>query len=108
MTSFCMTSLHVDLNEAAKCVDIIPLTLLACVPDSRKINYYLFFPHGVWNTGYHIASLFIVHSHTRTKYKMATIFGLTYKINRPIYESSRHENLERTDDWCSAVAKVAF
>ena len=26
MTSFCMTSLHVDLNEAAKCVDIIPLT----------------------------------------------------------------------------------
>ena len=29
MTSFSMTSLHVDLNEAAKCVDIIPLTLLA-------------------------------------------------------------------------------
>ena len=24
MTSFYMTSLHVDLNEAAKCVDIIP------------------------------------------------------------------------------------
>ena len=24
-----MTSLHVDLNEVAKCVDIIPLTLLA-------------------------------------------------------------------------------
>ena len=29
MTSFCMTSLHVDLNEAAKRVDVIPLTLLA-------------------------------------------------------------------------------
>ena len=29
MTSFCMTSRHVDLNEAAKCADIIPLTLLA-------------------------------------------------------------------------------
>ena len=25
MTSFYMTSLHVNLNEAAKCVDIIPL-----------------------------------------------------------------------------------
>ena len=24
MTSFCMTSLHLDLNEAAKCVDIMP------------------------------------------------------------------------------------
>ena len=29
MTSFYMTSLHVDLDEAAKCVDVIPLTLLA-------------------------------------------------------------------------------
>ena len=29
MTSFSMMSFHVDLNEAAKCVDIIPLTLLA-------------------------------------------------------------------------------
>ena len=28
MTSFYMTSLLVDLNEAAKCFDIIPLTLL--------------------------------------------------------------------------------
>ena len=28
MTSFYMTSLHVDPNEAAKCVDITPLTLL--------------------------------------------------------------------------------
>ena len=28
MTSFSMTSLHVDLDEAAKCADIIPLTLL--------------------------------------------------------------------------------
>ena len=29
MTSFYIKSLQVDLNEAAKCVDIIPLTLLA-------------------------------------------------------------------------------
>ena len=53
MTSFCMTSLHVDLNEAAKCVDIIPYTLLA--------------------------SLSYLHTHSHTKYKIATIFGLTYK-----------------------------
>ena len=38
----------VDLNEAAKCVDI--------------------------------ASLLITPSHNRTKHKMATIFGLTYKL----------------------------
>ena len=63
MTSFCMTSLHVDLNEAVKIVDI--------------------------------TSLLILHSHTHSKYNMATIFGLT-KIDRPIHESSRHENLERT------------
>ena len=50
MASFCMTSLHVDLNEAAKYVDIITT---------------------------HIASLLIAPSHTRTKYKMAMIFGLT-------------------------------
>ena len=29
MTSFYMTSIQVDLNEAAKCVDIIPFILLA-------------------------------------------------------------------------------
>ena len=29
MTSFYMTSLHVDLKEAPTCVDIIPRTLLA-------------------------------------------------------------------------------
>ena len=52
--SFYTTSLHVDLNEAAKCVDIKPYTT-------------------------HITSLLIAPSHTRTKYKMATIFGLTYK-----------------------------
>ena len=52
MTSFSMTSLHVDLNEAARCVEIIPLTF---------------------------ASLLIAPSHTGTKYKMATIFGLTYE-----------------------------
>ena len=81
MTSYCMTSLHVDLNEAAKCVDYIT----------------------------HIASLLIAPSHTRTKYKVATIFGLTYtKIDRSIYESLRHQNLEETHDWCTAVGKVAF
>ena len=47
MTSFSMTSLHVDLNEAARCVD-------------------------------RIASRLIALSHTGPKYKMATIFGLTY------------------------------
>ena len=50
MTSFSMTSLHVDLNEAARCVDIIPFTLL--VP-------------------------LIAPSRTRTKYKKVKIFGLT-------------------------------
>ena len=64
MTSFYMTSLHVDLNEAAKCVHIIYTT--------------------------HIASLLIAPTHTRTKYKMATIFGLTYEDSS--YESSRHQN----------------
>ena len=38
MTSFSMTSLHVDLNAAAKCVDIIPLTLLASLSHLRKIQ----------------------------------------------------------------------
>ena len=52
MTSSSITSFHVDLNEAAKYVAIIPLTF---------------------------ASLLIAPSHIRTKYKMATIFGLTYK-----------------------------
>ena len=51
MTSFSMTSLHVDLKEAAKYVEIIPLTLIASLSRLR----------------------------TRTKYKMATIFGLTYE-----------------------------
>ena len=37
MTSFYMTSLHVDSNEAAKCVDIIPLTLLAFVSRLRTL-----------------------------------------------------------------------
>ena len=49
-TSFSM--LHFDLNEAAKCADIIP--------DST-----------------HIASLLFAPSLTGTKNKMATIFGLT-------------------------------
>ena len=41
MTLFSMMSLHVDLNEAAKCVDIILLTLLAsssCLGTSYKIQ----------------------------------------------------------------------
>ena len=54
MTSFSMKSFYGDLNEAAKCVDIIANSA-------------------------HIASLLIVPSRTRTKYKMATIFGLTYE-----------------------------
>ena len=40
MTSFCMTSLHVNLNETAKCVDIIdiiPLTLLASLSRLRAL-----------------------------------------------------------------------
>ena len=37
ITSFYMTSLHVDLNEAAKCVDIIPLTLLASLSHLRTL-----------------------------------------------------------------------
>ena len=37
MTSFCMTLLHADLNEAAKCVDIIPLTLLASLSHLRTL-----------------------------------------------------------------------
>ena len=52
MTSFSVTSLHVDLNEAAKCVDIIPFTLLASLLRLRA---------------------------PRTKYKMATIFDPTYE-----------------------------
>ena len=35
MTSFSMTLLHVDLNEAAKCVEIILLTLLASLSRLR-------------------------------------------------------------------------
>ena len=37
MPSFSMTSLHVDFNEAAKCVDIIPLTLLASLSRLRTL-----------------------------------------------------------------------
>ena len=47
-----MTSLHFDLNEAAKCVDIIPLTLLPSLLRLRTL---------VQNTN-----------------KMVTKFGLTY------------------------------
>ena len=41
MMSFYMTSFNVDLNEAAKCVDIIPPTLLAsllCIRTLAKIQ----------------------------------------------------------------------
>ena len=37
MTSFYTSSLHVDLNEAAKCVDIIPFTLLAFLSHLRTL-----------------------------------------------------------------------
>ena len=37
MTTFFMTSFHVDLNEADKCVDIIPLTLLASLLHLRTL-----------------------------------------------------------------------
>ena len=37
MTSFGMTSLHVDLNEAPKCVDTIPPTLLASLSCIRRL-----------------------------------------------------------------------
>ena len=32
MASFCVMSPHADLNEAAKCIDIIPLTSLLIAP----------------------------------------------------------------------------
>ena len=38
MTSFCMTSFHVDLNEAANCVDIIPHALLASLSRLRTLS----------------------------------------------------------------------
>ena len=73
--------LHVDLNAAAKCVDIILLTLLASLSRLRT---------PVQNTEWrrHLAEL--------------------TKILQPIYENWRHEDLERTHDWCLAVGKVAF
>ena len=37
MASFSMISLHVDLNEAAKCVDVILITLLASLPRLRTL-----------------------------------------------------------------------
>ena len=37
MTSFSMTLLHVNLNEATKCVDIISLTLLASLSRLRTL-----------------------------------------------------------------------
>ena len=56
----------------------------------------------------HIASLLIVPSHIpilqNTKWRR--YLGQLTKINRPIYERSRHENLERTHNWCSVVGKV--
>ena len=55
MTSFYITSLHVDLNKAAKCVDVF------------------------YHDTTHIVSLLIASSHTRTKYKMVSIFGLVYE-----------------------------
>ena len=43
----------------------------------------------------HIACLLIVPLHTRKKYKMGTIFGLTYEeIHQPIHESWRQDRRE--------------
>ena len=53
LTSFSMTSLHVGLNEAAKRVDMIYAN--------------------------HSANLLMAPSHTSKKYKVETIFGLTYE-----------------------------
>ena len=81
MTSFCMMSLHVDLNEAAKFVDIIPPTFLA--------------------------SLSRLRTHVQNAKWRQYLAELT-KNNRQIFERSRHENLARTHVWCSAAGKVAF
>ena len=62
MTLFSITSLHVDLNEAAKCVNIIPLTLLASLSRLRTLVQ---------------------------KYKMATIFGLTYEDSLTNHQSMK-------------------
>ena len=81
MTSLCMTSLHVYVNEAAKCIDIIPSTLLASLSRLRTF---------VQNT------------------KWGQYLAYLTKNNHRIYESSRRDNLERAHGWCSAVGKVAF
>ena len=57
--------------------------------------------------------LMLNHPYCKPPYRA---FPHSYKIengddiwpNRPIHECSRHENLERTHGWCSAVGKVAF
>ena len=67
MTSFSMTSLHVDLNEATKCVDIIPFTLLASLSRLSTL---------VQNT------------------KWRRYLAQLKKIHQPIYESWRHQNLK--------------
>ena len=88
MTSFSMTSLHVDLNEAVKCVDIHCVHLvIETFGVSFKFNYpyqrVIYDNHAVnWVLIYdnvHIANLLIAPSRTSTKYEMATIFGLTYE-----------------------------
>ena len=53
MAFFSMTSLHVDLNETAKCVHV--------------------------DVSIHVANFLIAHLRTRTKYKVATTFGLVMK-----------------------------
>ena len=55
MTSFSIPSPQCDLNEASKCVDTL------------------------YHSPIHTASLLIAPSRTTTKYKMATIFRLTYQ-----------------------------
>ena len=82
MTSFCMMPLHVDLYEAAECVNIIPLTLLASLSRLRTLVQKIQNGDDVWP-------------------------NLRRFINQSM-KVGGIENLERTYNWCSAVGKVAF
>ena len=81
MTSSYMMSLHVNLNEATKCVDIIPLTSLPSLTHLRTLVQNM---------------------------KRRRCLASLAKIHHPIYESLGASNLERTHDCYSAVGKVAF
>ena len=57
----------------------------------------------------HIDGLLFSHSHNRTKYKMATTFGLTYENwSWRKMKAGDVTTWERTHAWCSAVGKVTF